>query len=474
MSEVSKHGLMVIAVLSLLAPALLIAGCSNDEDEAPFATATVSRRNLEISAQAAGVIEPRVVVEVKSKASGEILEAPVETGDLVEKGALLVKVEQTEVRNNLAQAKADLEVARARLRRAEAELSRAQAMVESRVITAREFEQAELEEAEARAELIRAEAALETAQERFDETLVRAPMSGTVIRKDVEVGQVIVSATREVSGGTTLLEMADLRSVQVRTLVDETDVGKIRADLPAEVRVDAFPDRIFDGHVEKIEPQAEIQQNVTLFPTIIAIDNEELLLRPGMSADVTILVEQRRNVVAVPNQAVKPMMEAQRVAELALGLDRESFQQRLAEARSEGSDTGGKGSADSSKQPSNAPKPSQGSGWSRSDQGSRAGGPGQGGRGPGGPGHGGMRPGGGSRRSGSQNVVFIIDEGVLRPLPVQTGMTDYEFTEVLKGLKEGQEVALLPSASLLEDQARVRERLQSFQERSMPVSRRTN
>lgn len=74
----------------------------------------------------------------------------------------------------------------------------------------------------------------------------------------------------------------------------------------------------------------------------------------------------------------------------------------------------------------------------------------------------------------SQNVVFILDDGVLYPVSVQTGMTDYEFTEVLKGLEEGQEVALLPSASLLEDQARVRERFQSFQQRSMPVSRRTN
>ncbi|MBD3335376.1 MAG: efflux RND transporter periplasmic adaptor subunit, partial [Candidatus Eisenbacteria bacterium] len=304
-------------------------GCSEPEAEQPFTTAPVERRSLELSAQAAGVIEPLVVVEVKSKASGEILEVPVETGDWVQKGDLLVLVEQTEVRNNLAQAEADYEVAQAGLRRAEAELERARRMLEARVITAREFEQAELDAAEARAQLIRAEASLETARERLEETEVRAPIAGTIIEKSVEAGQVIASATREVSGGTTLLKMADLHHVQVKTLVDETDVGKIEKGLEAEVRVDAYPQRIFDGRVEKIEPQAQVQQNVTLFPTIISIDNQELLLKPGMSADVTILVARRENVLAVPNQAVKPMSEAAEVARLALGMDREVFQERM-------------------------------------------------------------------------------------------------------------------------------------------------
>jgi hypothetical protein len=163
------------------------------------------------------------------------------------------------------------------------------------------------------------------------------------------------------------------------------------------------------------------------------------------------------------------MMEAQLVAELALGLDRESFQERL-EERMESGGAGEKDSALASPQ-------AGGSGWNRDDRAAGAGGGPPGGMGHGRPGaaRGGMRPGGGSRRSGaSQNVVFILDDGVLYPVSVQTGMTDYEFTEVLKGLDEGTVVALLPSASLLEDQARVRERFRSFQQRTMPVSRRTN
>ena len=121
-----------------------------------------------------------------------------------------------------------------------------------------------------------------------------APITGTIIEKTVERGQVISSPTSDVGGGTVLLKMADLNLVQVRTLVDETDIGKIQAGQRATVTVDAYPNRPFEGTVLKIEPQAETEQNVTMFPVLVRIENRNGLLRPGMNAEVEIHVGRAR------------------------------------------------------------------------------------------------------------------------------------------------------------------------------------
>ena len=139
----------------------------------------------------------------------------------------------------------------------------------------------------------------------MDDTDVLAPISGTIIAKNVERGQVISSPTRDVSGGTVLLTMADLSLVQVRTLVDETDIGKIRPGLHATVAVASYPNQPFEGDVLKIEPMAETQQNVTMFPVLIRIPNTDGLLRPGMNAEVEINIGSRQGVLAFPNAALR-------------------------------------------------------------------------------------------------------------------------------------------------------------------------
>jgi len=103
----------------------------------------------------------------------------------------------------------------------------------------------------------------------MEDTQVRAPNTGTVLELDAVLGTVISSPTRDVGGGTVILKMANLDTVQVQALVDETDVGKVQAGLPVTITVDAFPNRPFDGSVLKIEPQAQVNQNVTMFPVIV-------------------------------------------------------------------------------------------------------------------------------------------------------------------------------------------------------------
>lgn len=322
------------APASLIAPglALALAACgaspaaqagSNGSD-----IAVAELRTLEIRAEASGLIEPIRVVEVKSKASGEILRLHVETGDRVEQGTLLAEVDPRDVRNALAQAEADLEVARARVSTAESQRRRSEELRRANVITEQEFENTELDLANARAQLVKAQTNLELARERMSDVTIRAPLAGTIIQKNVEVGQIIQSASQNISGGTTLFLMADLAEMQVRTLVDETDIGQIQPGQPARVRVEAFPNRTFVGRVLKIEPQAVVEQNVTMFPVLVRLDNREGLLKPGMNAEVQIEIARRADVVTVPNAAVVSMRDAA-AAGAVLGLDPEALRAAL-------------------------------------------------------------------------------------------------------------------------------------------------
>lgn len=303
---------------SLLALAAAIVACGGGRSDATptgLESVQVETRDLVSTVAATGTVEPVRVIDVKSQASGEILELGVEIGDLVEKGALLVRIDPRDVRNAFEQAEADLEVARARLQVAGRQLERIEDLHGSDVVTDEELENAVLEHANARAALVKAETNLELARDRLNDVVVRAPISGTIVESDVEEGQ-IVTSTREVTGGTALVRMADLEQVQVRMLVDETDIGRIRPGLSATTRVEAYPEREFVGTVLKVEPQAVVEQNVTMFAVLTRIRNEEDLLRPGMNADVEVVVGRREGVFALPNGAIKTPEEARQLAQI--------------------------------------------------------------------------------------------------------------------------------------------------------------
>ncbi len=292
----------------------------DQEVEYGIQTAPAELRSMRVTAESDGELEPVLKVEVKSKASGEILQLFTDSGDEVEEGALLAEVDPRDVNNAYDQAQADLDVAEARMEISEKQRARQKQLLDSAVITAREYEQAELEYANSQAGLVRAETNLELATLRRADVRITAPMSGTILEKLVEFGQVIQSATQNVSGGTTLFVMANLDDMRVRTFVDETDVGQLSAGMVATVTVEAFSDRTFQGVIEKIEPQALVQQNVTMFPVIVRLDNRAGLLKPGMNAEVEILIDERDNTLAVPNNAVVQPQEVAPAAEV-LGLD---------------------------------------------------------------------------------------------------------------------------------------------------------
>ncbi len=443
----------------LWAAVVAAAGCTKGEArEVEPRVETVSRRDIVVSASAAGVIEPVSTVEVKSQASGAITEISVNEGDQVTRGDLLVRVDPRLPKTAVEQARADSVVARASLDNATASRKRAEMLYAAKALTEVDLEAAKLAEAQASAALIRAQSNLEDAKIAFEQTEVRAPSSGTVLSRSVELGTVIAAASRDVGGGAVLMTMANLDTVQVRALVDETDIGEVRAGLPVTLTVAAFPNRRFEGVVLRVGAQAVQQQNVTMFPVLIRIRNQDGLLKPGMNAEVAVHVKDVRDAVAVPNAALRTASDLSSAAG-ALGVPVDSLGLPADEAAriqvlrgNDGRSGGGRGGGRSG----------EGGGF----RGGFGGGPGAFGAGQGaGANASGSRAGqrrrpGQDATFGGSYVVLTRRQGAIRAVPVRTGATDYEYSVVISGLSPGDTVLVLPTAGLLDEQAQRQEFIQ--------------
>jgi len=468
-----RHVRSAAGALGLLAAAAIAAACGSgeaSESSLELETAAVERRTIESSVEATGTIEPIKLVEVKSQASGEILEMPVELGDQVERGKLILRIDPRDEVNEVQQAEADLELARSQLEVAQSRLDRARALRDSGVVTAEELESAVLEHANARSALIKAQTRLELAREQRADATVRAPISGTIVARQVEEGQIITS-TRDVTGGTTLLEMADLSQVQVRTLVDESEIGRVEPGLPAEITVEAYPERVFRGSVLKIEPSATVEQNVTMFAVLTRIPNENRLLKPGMNADVKILVGRETDVLALPNSGVKTPDEARRLVD-AIGLDESLLDRRVASGDGDATgtaadDADGTDAAREDEGDDGLPSAEELRSMSREERREL---------------FESASPAHAQRRQLMQRIqearegsrsaaeagqprpafVFVRDgEGRLTLRPIRIGLSSWEYTEIVGGLAEGDTVVQVPLALVQQ-----RELLQRIRARS--------
>jgi len=286
------------------------AACARKSQAPTVQTAVATRRDIIVDAQANGTMEPIAIVDVKSKASGVIDKMTVETGTNVKPGDLIVQINTRDVQNKYDQAKAMLDAANAKLQVSTANKARNEEMFKARVITPQEFEQVAVDFENAKSGVVNAQANLDLAKQSLEDATVKAPSEGTIITKNVSEGTVIAGATSSVSGGTTIVQMADLSVVRIRAFFNESDIGNVHPGEPANVTVDAYPDRRFGGVVQKIEPQAVVQQNVTMFPVLVNLDNKDRLLRPGMNGEVSVLIDEVDNVIAVPNDAIKNPREA--------------------------------------------------------------------------------------------------------------------------------------------------------------------
>ena len=312
-----KHS--IIKTFSIILSIALVVSCGGGKKEEDFkfyALKEASSQQLELTVEASGTVEAISSIEIKSKASGQILFLGAEIGDYVDEGVVLARIDQRTPTNTLAQANADLEVAKVRLSNAKNQFDRSKRLHDEGNISDKSFEDAQESFSSARAQLVRAEVFLENARIALDDTSVRSPIAGTVISRPAEVGQVITSPTSAVGGGTLLMEMADLNRVRVRALIDEIDIGKITIGQEVTLKVSAYRDKKFVGVVSKIEPMSKIDQNVTTFPVLIDIENQDNLLLIGMNTDVEIEILNEEVNLALPAGSLRTRKDIRSVAAL--------------------------------------------------------------------------------------------------------------------------------------------------------------
>ncbi len=308
---------------------------SQDGDEpASGPTVEVHRGSLKETAAASGNIEPAVQVEVKSRTSGEIVEILVKEGDQVKAGQLLVRLDPTDAERGLSEAKVALEKSKADLAAAQASLAVAdlerknsqadQALAQktadlglgpkdnvrtaektSKVASANvTLKSAQL--AASQTQLKTAELAVQDAETRVKETKIYAPIDGTVLEIPVEKGTLVSSALTNVSGGTSVMTIADLSDLRIVGAIDEAQIGRVAPGQLVEIRVDAYPERVFEGKVERVSPLGkEVSSVVTFDVEIVVADKNASLLRSGMSADVEIITSEQAEVLLVPLIAVQ-------------------------------------------------------------------------------------------------------------------------------------------------------------------------
>ena len=377
--------------LALISPLLLVTtSCGDNKKDFDFFTVEkVHSTFLELIIEASGSVEAISSIEIKSKASGEILYLGAEVGDTVKKGDVLARIDQRTPSNTLSQAEADIGVSKVKLDNASSQLERGKQLHEGNGISDKSFEDIQELHAAARAQLVRAEVYLENARIALEDTLVRSPVTGKVITRQAEVGTVITSPTAAVGGGTLLMRMADLNKVRVRSYVDEVDIGKVSIGQKVSLRVSSYKDKEFIGYVSKIEPLARVEQNVTTFPVLIDIDNKENLLLLGMTTEVEINVLNNETELTVPSGALRTRKNIRFVASL-LGISKREIKNFL-EVR--------------------------------------------------------------EKNEGFTKFIVIKKvDGKPVPVWIETGATDFNNVEVLSGLKLNEEIYVVPSDGLIKNQ----------------------
>jgi HlyD family secretion protein len=301
--------LLVIATVALTA-------CKDESKKVvQLPTVAVARGDINVRVQATGVVEPIDPVDIKSKAGGTVVQEPVEVGSIVKAGDLLAQIDPRDVRNMFEQAMADDVVSAMSLDKAMRDRTRKDSLFKYRVISQSEYDSTKTTVAAAVSDMISKRATLDIRRQGMEDATVRAPIGGTVVNRPVTQGQVVTAAT-SANGGTTLMSLADLGRVRMRVTSDEVEMGNIRVGLRASVSVDAFRDRMFEGVLEKIEPQAVLTQGVTFFPVMVSISNREGLLMPGMNGEVTVQAADLKDVVQVPIDAIRATNELAPVARM--------------------------------------------------------------------------------------------------------------------------------------------------------------
>ncbi len=279
-------------------------------------TAQISRGDVVQAVQATGTLEAVTTVQVGTQVGGIVQDLNADFNDFVKKGQVIARLDPTildtqieQQRANVTRAEADLERLKVSRDDAKQKLERAKALSEKNLLPRTDFETAQvnLQSAEAQiksseAALVQAKSQLHTAEVNREHTVITAPIDGIVIQRSVERGQTVNAG---MSAPTLYILAADLTKMQINANIDEADVGSMRTGQHVTFRVDAFPTETFIGTVQQVRLQPTTVQNVVTYQTVINVPNQQFKLKPGMTANVTIEIARKSNVLRMPAAATR-------------------------------------------------------------------------------------------------------------------------------------------------------------------------
>jgi macrolide-specific efflux system membrane fusion protein len=302
----NRKWFIIIGVIVLVG-AMAVVGTmvfrSNNKKSSALQTAQVVRRDIGSTVLATGIIKPMVGAEVKvgSRISGVVKRLRANIGDYVKAGQIIAELDDAELQARFNQNLAALAKAQADLNYARSIFERTQSLRQKELVSTQEADQAETSLKTAEAQLKQAEANLEYAKVQVSYTIIFSPISGVIASVSTQEGETVSASL----AAPTFVSIIDLRRLEVQVYVDETDIGKIKVGQQASFTVDTYPDSDFKGTVTAIYPKAVIQDNVVNYIVTAEItDSQAKTLRPEMTTNVTISLETRKNVLAVPTSAI--------------------------------------------------------------------------------------------------------------------------------------------------------------------------
>jgi HlyD family secretion protein len=303
LKKLKKRTWIIIGVVVVIAVVgLLGAVRRNSNGAARFEFAKVERGDIENTISSTGTLNAVGTVEVGTQVSGTIDKVYVDFNDQVRKNQILAVLDTILLATTVRDAEANLLKAQAQHDLSLTKYEDAQELYKNEFISELDFRTTKTEYESARATLLSSQATLDRAEANFKYAVIRSPINGTVINRNVESGQTVAASF---STPTLFVIAEDLSQMEIHAYVDESDIGQIKEEQSVRFTVDAYPDETFDGTVREIRLQPETIQNVVNYTVVVDAANDKGLLLPGMTATVDFLVEQRQNVLLISNTALR-------------------------------------------------------------------------------------------------------------------------------------------------------------------------
>jgi HlyD family secretion protein len=282
--------------------AYFIFGRGGTDETAAFRFAAVERGDVEALVSATGTLSAVTTVQVGTQVSGRVDELKVDFNDTVKKGQLIARIDPILQQQAVRDAEAGVERNQAQLDQSQREYDRNKQLFDRKVLTEIDFNTARYGLAVARANLKSAQVVLDRARQNLAYTSIFAPIDGVVVERDVDVGQTVAAS---LSAPQLFLIANDLAHLQILALVDESDIGQIHDGQAVRFAVQAYPTQKFPGLVKQVRLQSKTQENVVNYTVVVAVDNPGSKLLPGMTATVEFLTGSAKNVLLVPNAALR-------------------------------------------------------------------------------------------------------------------------------------------------------------------------